>query len=237
VLYGRIREKYNYIRIVIIIETENLSRVFTLGGQDIKALDGVNLKVTKGEFISIIGPSGSGKTTLLNLIGLLEQPSGGTISFEGRDVSKLREGELDNLRLKQMGFIFQTYNLMPTFTALENVTFPMEITRIPEKERLERAKTLLERLGLADRMHHKPKELSAGESQRVAIARALANEPLLLLADEPTGNLDSNTTKEITALLQQLNDEYGIAIILVTHDNQVAQAASRTLRMVDGRLD
>lgn len=221
----------------IIIETENLSRVFTLGGQDIKALDGVNLKVTKGEFISIIGPSGSGKTTLLNLIGLLEQPSGGTVSFEGRDVSKLREGELDNLRLKQMGFIFQTYNLMPTFTALENVTFPMEITRIPEKERLERAKTLLERLGLADRMHHKPKELSAGESQRVAIARALANEPLLLLADEPTGNLDSNTTKEITALLQQLNDEYGIAIILVTHDNQVAQAASRTLRMVDGRLD
>lgn len=221
----------------IIIETENLSRVFTLGGQDIKALDGVNLKVTKGEFISIIGPSGSGKTTLLNLIGLLEQPSGGTVSFEGRDVSKLREGELDNLRLKQMGFIFQTFNLMPTFTALENVTFPMEITRIPEKERLERAKTLLERLGLADRMHHKPKELSAGESQRVAIARALANEPLLLLADEPTGNLDSNTTKEITALLQQLNDEYGIAIILVTHDNQVAQAASRTLRMVDGRLD
>lgn len=221
----------------IIIETENLSRVFTLGGQDIKALDGINLKVTKGEFISIIGPSGSGKTTLLNLIGLLEQPSGGTVSFEGRDVSKLREGELDNLRLKQMGFIFQTFNLMPTFTALENVTFPMEITRIPEKERLERAKTLLERLGLADRMHHKPKELSAGESQRVAIARALANEPLLLLADEPTGNLDSNTTKEITALLQQLNDEYGIAIILVTHDNQVAQAASRTLRMVDGRLD
>ena len=221
----------------IIIETENLSRVFTLGGQDIKALDGVNLKVTKGEFISIIGPSGSGKTTLLNLIGLLEQPSGGTVSFEGRDVSKLREGELDNLRLKQMGFIFQTFNLMPTFTALENVTFPMEITRIPEKERLERAKTLLERLGLADRIHHKPKELSAGESQRVAIARALANEPLLLLADEPTGNLDSNTTKEITALLQQLNDEYGIAIILVSHDNQVAQAASRTLRMVDGRLD
>jgi len=221
----------------IIIETENLSRVFTLGGQDIKALDGVNLKVTKGEFISITGPSGSGKTTLLNLIGLLEQPSGGTVSFEGRDVSKLREGELDNLRLKQMGFIFQTFNLMPTFTALENVTFPMEITRIPEKERLERAKTLLERLGLADRMHHKPKELSAGESQRVAIARALANEPLLLLADEPTGNLDSNTTKEITALLQHLNDEYGIAIILVTHDNQVAQAASRTLRMVDGRLD
>ncbi|MBA7683862.1 Lipoprotein-releasing system ATP-binding protein LolD [subsurface metagenome] len=221
----------------IIIETENLSKVFTIGGQEIKALDGVDLKVTKGEFISIIGPSGSGKTTLLNLIGLLEQPSGGSVSFEGQDVSKLRESDLDNLRLKQMGFIFQTFNLMATFTALENVTFPMEITHVPEKERLDRAKTLLDRLGLAKRMHHKPKELSAGESQRVAIARALANEPVLLLADEPTGNLDSNTTKEIAELLQRLNNEYGIAIILVTHDNQVAESASRTLHMVDGRLD
>ena len=221
----------------IIIETENLSKVFTIGGQDIKALDGVDLKVARGEFISIIGPSGSGKTTLLNLIGLLEQPSGGSVSFEGQDVSKLRESDLDNLRLKQMGFIFQTFNLMATFTALENVAFPMEIAHVPEKERLDRAKTLLDRLGLAERMHHKPKELSAGESQRVAIARALANEPVLLLADEPTGNLDSNTTKEIAELLQQLNNEYGIAIILVTHDKQVAGSASRTLRMVDGRLD
>ncbi len=221
----------------IIIETENLSKVFTIGGQDIKALNGVDLKVAGGEFISIIGPSGSGKTTLLNLIGLLEQPSSGTVSFEGQDVSKLRESELDDLRLKQIGFIFQTFNLMATFTALENVTFPMEITHVPEKERLDRAKALLDRLGLAERMHHKPKELSAGESQRVAIARALANEPILLLADEPTGNLDSNTTKEISELLQRLNNEYGIAVILVTHDNQVARAASRTLRMVDGRLD
>ncbi len=221
----------------IIIETENLSKVFTIGGQDIKALDGVDLKVARGEFISIIGPSGSGKTTLLNLIGLLEQPSGGSVSFEGQDVSKLRESDLDNLRLKQMGFIFQTFNLMATFTALENVAFPMEIAHVPEKERLDRAKTLLDRLGLAERMHHKPKELSAGESQRVAIARALANEPVLLLADEPTGNLDSNTTKEIAELLQRLNNEYGIAIILVTHDKQVAGSASRTLRMVDGRLD
>jgi len=221
----------------LIIKTENLSKIFTIGGQDIKALDGVNLKVARGEFISIIGPSGSGKTTLLNLIGLLEQPSGGSVSFEGQDVSQLKERDLDNLRLKQMGFIFQTFNLMATFTALENVTFPMEIVRVPEKERLERGKTLLDRLGLAERMHHKPRELSAGESQRVAIARALANEPVLLLADEPTGNLDSNTTKEITELLQRLNNEYGIAIILVTHDNQVARAASRTLRMIDGRLD
>jgi putative ABC transport system ATP-binding protein len=221
----------------IIIETKNLSKVFTIGGQDVKALDGVDLKVAGGEFISIIGPSGSGKTTLLNLIGLLEQPSAGSVSFRGQDVSKLKENDRDDLRLKQMGFIFQTFNLMATFTALENVTFPMEMTRVPEKERLDRAKTLLDRLGLGGRMHHKPKELSAGESQRVAIARALANEPILLLADEPTGNLDSNTTREITELLRQLNHEYGIAIILVTHDNQVAGAASRTLRMVDGRLD
>jgi putative ABC transport system ATP-binding protein len=221
----------------IIIETKNLSKVFTIGGQDVKALDGVDLKVAGGEFISIIGPSGSGKTTLLNLIGLLEQPSAGSVSFRGQDVAKLKENDRDDLRLKQMGFIFQTFNLMATFTALENVTFPMEMTRVPEKERLDRAKTLLDRLGLGGRMHHKPKELSAGESQRVAIARALANEPILLLADEPTGNLDSNTTREITELLRQLNQEYGIAIILVTHDNQVAGAASRTLRMVDGRLD
>ncbi len=221
----------------IIIETKNVSKAFTIGGEEIKALNGVDLKVAGGEFISIIGPSGSGKTTLLNLIGLLEQPSGGTVLFQERDVAKLSERELDNLRLNKMGFIFQTFNLMANFTALENVLFPMEIARVPEKERLERAKELLGNLGLSKRMRHKPKELSAGESQRVAIARALANEPLLLLADEPTGNLDSTTTREITALLQQLNEEYKIAIILVTHDIQVARAASRTLQMVDGRLD
>ena len=221
----------------IIIETKNVSKTFTIGGEEIKALNGVDLKVAGGEFISIIGPSGSGKTTLLNLIGLLEQPSGGTVLFQGRDVAKLSERELDNLRLNKMGFIFQTFNLMANFTALENVLFPMEIARVPEKERLERAKELLGNLGLSKRTRHKPKELSAGESQRVAIARALANEPLLLLADEPTGNLDSTTTREITALLQQLNEEYKIAIILVTHDSHVARAASRTLQMVDGRLD
>ena len=220
----------------IIIETRNLHKVFNVGGQEIKALNGVDLKVSRGEFISIIGPSGSGKTTLLNLIGLLEQPDEGSVLFEGQDVSRLRESELDDLRLKQMGFIFQTFNLMATFTALENVTFPMEMTGMPDRERAERARELLERLGLGGRIHHKPRELSAGESQRVAIARAIANEPALLLADEPTGNLDSSTTGEITELLQRLNSEYGIAIILVTHDNQVAQAAARTLRMVDGRF-
>ncbi|MFC1934993.1 ABC transporter ATP-binding protein [Chloroflexota bacterium] len=219
-----------------IIETKNLTKVFNIGGTEIKALDSVDLKIAAGEFISVVGPSGSGKTTLLNLVGLLDYPSTGIIYFEGQNLTQFNEREMDDLRLKRTGFIFQTFNLMPTFTALENVTFPMEMAGLPVKERLDKAKHSLDRLGMANRMHHKPRELSAGESQRVAIARALANEPFLLLADEPTGNLDSNNTREITVLLQQFNKEYGITIILVTHDYKVAQAGSRTLHMIDGRV-
>lgn len=219
-----------------IIETEKLSKVFYLGGKEIRAVNSVSLKIAKGEFVSIMGPSGSGKTTLLNLIGSLDYPSSGAILFENRDISQLRERELDDLRLRQMGFIFQTFNLMPTFTALENVTFPMELAGVARDEQIRRAKELLLRLGLAERAYHKPRELSAGENQRVAIARALANNPSLLLADEPTGNLDSKTTQEISDLLRGLNTEYGIAIILVTHDAQVAQTATRSLGMIDGKL-
>lgn len=220
----------------LIIETRNLTRSFYLGGKEIRAVDGVNLQIASGEFVSIVGPSGSGKTTLLNLLGLLDYPSSGTILLENQDVSLFKEQALDELRLRRMGFIFQTFNLMPTFTALENVTFPMEIAGVSVAHRMSRAEEILGSLGLAERMHHKPQELSAGESQRVAIARALANSPRLLLADEPTGNLDSKTTQELSSLLKQLNTEYGVAIILVTHDSQVAQAASRTLQMIDGRL-
>jgi len=220
-----------------IIETKNLTKVFSLGGREIVAVDAVNLEIARGEFVSIMGPSGSGKTTLLNILGCLDYPSGGSILFEGQDVvSQLRERELDNLRLRRMGFIFQTFNLMPTFTALENVTFPMEIAGVPHDERIRRAEELLTRLGLAERVYHKPHELSAGENQRVSISRALANNPSLLLADEPTGNLDSKTTQEISDLLKQLNAEFGIAIVLVTHDAEVAQVAARTLRMIDGQL-
>ena len=219
-----------------IVETRNLTKTFSLGGKEINAVDNVNLKVRKGEFVSIMGPSGSGKTTLLNLIGCLDYPSHGSILFEGQDVSQLGERQLDNLRLRRMGFIFQTFNLMPTFSALENVTLPMEIAGVPYEERVKRAKELLARLGLAERVSHKPRQLSAGESQRVAIARALANNPSLLLADEPTGNLDSKTTEDISGLLKQLNAEYSIAIVLVTHDAQVAQVATRTVRMIDGQL-
>ncbi|HUV44341.1 MAG TPA: ABC transporter ATP-binding protein [Dehalococcoidales bacterium] len=221
----------------IIVETRDLSRAFRVGSQEIMALDSLSLQIAKGEFVGIMGPSGSGKTTLLNLLGCLDQPSSGSIVFEGQDISGLNEREIDDLRLKRMGFIFQTFNLMPTFTALENVAFPMEIAGIPRDERTERARQLLRQLGLIERIHHKPRELSAGENQRVAIARALANNPSVILADEPTGNLDSRTTEEISQLLSELNTEYQVAIILVTHDASVAQAASRRLWMIDGRLD
>ena len=221
----------------IIVETRDLSRAFRVGSQEIMALDSLSLQIAKGEFVGIMGPSGSGKTTLLNLLGCLDRPSSGSIVFEGQDISGLNEREIDDLRLKRMGFIFQTFNLMPTFTALENVAFPMEIAGIPRNERTERARQLLRQLGLIERIHHKPRELSAGENQRVAIARALANNPSVILADEPTGNLDSRTTEEISQLLSELNTEYQVAIILVTHDASVAQAASRRLWMIDGRLD
>jgi len=220
----------------IIIETRELSKTFRVGSQEITALDRLDLQIKKGEFVGIMGPSGSGKTTLLNLLGCLDQLTSGSIIFEGRDIAGLSERDLDDLRLKRMGFIFQTFNLMPTFTALENVTFPMEIAGLPRDERTDKAGQLLSRVGLKDRIYHKPRELSAGENQRVAIARALANDPTVILADEPTGNLDSRTTDEISHILSDLNSEFQVAIILVTHDARVAQAASRRLWMVDGRL-
>jgi len=220
----------------IIIETRELSKTFHVGSQEITALDRLDLQIKKGEFVGVMGPSGSGKTTLLNLLGCLDQVTSGSIIFEGRDISRLSERELDDLRLRRMGFIFQTFNLMPTFTALENVTFPMEIAGLPRDERTDKAAQLLSRMGLKERIDHKPRELSAGENQRVAIARALANNPTVILADEPTGNLDSRTTDEISHILSDLNSEYQVAIILVTHDARVAQAASRCLWMADGRL-
>ena len=221
----------------ILVETRKLVKVFSLGAREVRAVDGTDLAITTGEFVSIIGPSGSGKTTLLNLIGCIDFPTSGKVFFNSRDISTLSEETLDDLRLHQMGFIFQTFNLLPNFTALENVVLPMAIAGVKDEERKKRAEELLGSVGLTERLHHKPRELSAGESQRVAIARALANKPSLLLADEPTGNLDSKTTTEISGLLRKLKDEHDVAIILVTHDTQVAQIADRILRMVDGHLD
>ncbi len=221
----------------IICETKGVTKAFRIGARQVQALNGIDLEVPAGEFLSIVGPSGSGKTTLLNILGCLDRPTGGKLYFEGRDTSTFSERMLDGLRLTKMGFIFQTFNLLPNLSALENVTLPMAMTGSGEKEGTRRAKQLLDTMGLAERTEHKPRELSAGESQRVAIARALANGPELLLADEPTGNLDSKTTREITDLLGRLHREQGLSIVLVTHDNSVALKADRTLQMIDGRLE
>jgi len=220
-----------------LVETEKLSKTFTMGGEEIKAVDDVNLVINGGELLAIMGPSGSGKTTLLNLVGCLDHPTGGRIFFQGQDTSQLKEGELDLLRLRKIGFIFQTFNLLPTLTALENVILPMSIANPGGIQEEQRAKDLLSWVGLSHRMRHYPRQLSAGENQRVAIARALANQPLLLLADEPTGNLDSKSTEEITALLRRINSEYRTAVLLVTHDADTAKITERIFRMVDGRID
>ncbi len=219
-----------------VVETRSLSKTYTMGGEEIRAVDSVDLVIARGEFVSITGPSGSGKTTLLNLLGCLDRLTSGSILFEGQDISGLTESRLNQLRLKKIGFVFQSFNLMPVLTALENVMFPMEIARVPEKERRKRAAELLAWVGLPKRMHHKPRELSAGENQRVGIARALANQPSIVLADEPTGNLDSKTAQEIALLFKQINAEYGTSVMLVTHNPGVAEVATRSLKMKDGQI-
>jgi len=219
-----------------LIQTKKLSKNFFVGGQEIKAVDQVDLIIQKGEFVSVMGPSGSGKTTLLNLLGLLDLPSRGKIYFEGTELSQLSEKQRELIRLSEIGFVFQTFNLLPTLTALENVALPGLLKKIPRGERVKRAKELLCFLGLSARFFHFPAELSAGESQRVAIGRALFNKPKLLLADEPTGNLDSRNKKEIVLLFKQVNLEYKTAIFLVTHDASIAKAGSRVLKMVDGKI-
>lgn len=220
----------------VVVETRSLSKIYVMGGEEIRAVDSVDLAIARGEFVSITGPSGSGKTTLLNLLGCLDRPTTGSILFEGQDISGLAESRLNQLRLRKIGFVFQSFNLMPILTALENVMFPLEIARVPEKERRKRAAELLAWVGLPKRIHHKPRELSAGENQRVGIARALANQPSILLADEPTGNLDSKTAQEIALLFKQINAEYGTSVMLVTHNPGVAEVATRALKMRDGQI-
>lgn len=219
-----------------VIETSHLSKIYVMGGEEIKAVDNVDLVITKGEFISIMGPSGSGKTTLLNLIGCIDRPTSGTILFEGQDISKLKESQLDQLRLRKAGFVFQNFNLIPVLTALENVMLPMEMAGVARKEQIKRATELLAWVGLPKRIHHKPRELSAGENQRVGIARALANNPTILFADEPTGNLDSRIAQEIALLFKRVNSDYGTSIIIVTHNPGIAEIATRYLKMMDGHF-
>jgi putative ABC transport system ATP-binding protein len=220
----------------LILKTEGLGKVFKIGGRSIRALSDVDLQIGKGDFISIMGPSGSGKTTLLNMLGCLDKPTKGKVVLDDEDVTKVSEKDLYKIRRHKVGFVFQTFNLMPYLNAVENVELPMEGTKKTKDERKQRAHELLKLVGLSERADHRPHLLSAGEQQRVAIARALANNPSIVLADEPTGNLDAKTKYEVIRLLGKLNTEQGTTIIRVTHDGQIAAHAGRMLFLNDGRL-
>ncbi|MBS1841580.1 MAG: ABC transporter ATP-binding protein [Acidobacteria bacterium] len=217
------------------IKTEGLAKVYEMGSEQVHALRGVDLEIRKGEYVAIMGPSGSGKSTLMNLIGCLDSPSSGRYWLAGRLVSELDDDELAYIRNKEIGFVFQTFNLLPRATALHNVELPLIYNGTPAEERIEKAKKALDRVDLTSRMTHKPNELSGGQRQRVAIARALVNSPSIVLADEPTGNLDSKTGEEIMALFKNLHSQ-GNTIILVTHENDIAQNAHRIIYIRDGKI-
>jgi len=218
-----------------IIETTNLVKTYMLGKVPVKALCGVNLKVEKKDFLAILGPSGSGKSTLLNNIGALDKPTEGKVWINGVDISTLNDNELTELR-QSIGFVFQFFNLIPRLSARGNVELPLSIAGLSKKERRKRAEKLLTSVGLKERMNHKPAELSGGERQRVAIARALANNPEFLLMDEPTGNIDSKTAKDLIGLIKQLNEKEEVTIIIITHDENLAKQAKRMVRMLDGSI-
>jgi putative ABC transport system ATP-binding protein len=217
---------------VPVVEAVDLKKTYMLGKIPVEALRGVNLKVENGDFLAVLGPSGSGKSTLLNLVGALDKPTSGTLLIDGVDVSKLSDNQLSDLR-RRVGFVFQFFNLIPRFTARDNVELSLSIAGIGKDERKKRAEELLETVGLKDRINHKPAELSGGQQQRVAIARALANNPKFLLLDEPTGNIDSKTAREIIRLIKRLNEE-DVTIIMVTHDQHLAREAKRIVQMFDG---
>ena len=218
------------------IKTVDLTKTYRLGPSEITAVNKVNFEVNEARFIAIVGPSGSGKSTLLNLVGLNDYPTLGKIFIDDADASLLSSSKRRKIRLFRMGFVFQTFNLLPTLTALENVELPMSLADKPQKEQREKALRLLETVGLGKRLFHRPKELSMGEMQRVAIARALANEPEIIIADEPTGELDSKTAKEIIALLFDINRKEKTAVIVATHDEKIVDVADTIYTIQDGRL-
>ena len=219
-----------------IIRAEDLWRTYQMGSEEIHALRGVSFVIEKGEYVAVMGPSGSGKSTLMNLIGCLDTPSRGTYVLRGKMVSQMNDDELAEIRNREIGFVFQTFNLLPRASALHNVELPLVYAGVPKEARLERARRSLELVDLKDRMHHKPSELSGGQRQRVAIARALVMQPSILLADEPTGNLDSATGEEIMRLFDRLHRE-GNTIILVTHERDIADHARRTITIRDGKVE
>ncbi len=220
-----------------IIQMEKLAREYEMGGSTINALDGVDLEIERGEYVSIVGPSGSGKTTLFNMIGGLDRPTRGVVYIDGVDISKLDAYELAWLRCRKIGYIFQTFNLIPVLTATENVALPTVFAGVPRDEGLKRAEKILASVGLGERLHHKPSELSAGQQQRVAISKAMANDPAIILADEPTGNLDLNTGMEIIDLLHGLNKARGMTLIAATHDLKMIKASDRIVWMRDGKIE
>jgi len=217
------------------IELSGIHRDFRVGDQTVHALDDISLNIEAGAYVSIMGPSGSGKSTLLNLLGLLDRPSAGTYRLHGRDVTGLDDTEQARVRNREIGFVFQMFHLVPRLTAAENVALPLVLAGMPPEERRERVERILEELSLTDRGHHKPDQLSGGQRQRVAIARATVTEPQLLLADEPTGNLDHRSSQEVIRILEELNSR-GITLIMVTHDAEMGQRARRQLHMMDGQL-
>lgn len=221
-----------------VIRLENLRKTYRLGDQEVEVLRGVSLTIQRGEMVSLTGASGSGKSTLMNLLGFLDRPTSGEYWFEGRDLSRLSVNERAEIRSDKLGFVFQSFQLLARTSAVENVLLPLEYgpSRFSRAEAHERARSLLARVGLGERMEHEPSQLSGGQQQRVAIARALINQPSLLLADEPTGNLDSKTSREIIELFQQLHRNDGLTIVLVTHDPQVAANAQRIIRVSDGLI-
>lgn len=219
-----------------IIETSHISRIYQMGNNTVRALQDISIAIDKGEYVAFMGPSGSGKSTLMNIIGCLDTPTSGSYVLNGQTVSDMTENELAEIRNKEIGFVFQTFNLLPRASALENVALPLIYAGYGKYDREEKAMAALESVSLADRYHHKPNELSGGQRQRVAIARALVNNPSIILADEPTGNLDSKTSYDIMALFQELHDK-GHTIIMVTHEDDIAHYAHRIIRLKDGLVE
>jgi putative ABC transport system ATP-binding protein len=221
----------------VILEVKNIKKNYYLGKIQVPALRGVSFNVKQGEFVAIFGPSGSGKSTLLHLMGGLDRPDEGEILIDGANLQKLHDNELAELRLKKIGFVFQFFNLLPRLTALRNVELPLTVAGLPEKETLEKAREMLKLMGLQTRVDHKPSELSGGEQQRVAMARALINDPKIVLADEPTGNLDTKTGWELVELMRKLNKEKGQTFVMITHDPHIAETADRVIHLRDGLIE